>query len=82
MLSGSISNISTEWQSYLLLFSVGLSLTEAKVKITVARCFVSIGKKMDMEPVRLPQKKFYRQRAHSNPMTDHSFDVYVCFFLV
>lgn len=30
-----------------------------------------------MEPVRLPQKKFYRQRAHSNPMTDHNFDVYV-----
>lgn len=28
-----------------------------------------------MEPVRLPQKKFYRQRAHSNPMTDHNFDV-------
>ena len=24
--------------------------------------------------VRLPQKKFYRQRAHSNPMADHSFD--------
>ncbi|XP_019620612.1 PREDICTED: tRNA (guanine-N(7)-)-methyltransferase-like isoform X1 [Branchiostoma belcheri] len=22
----------------------------------------------------LPQKKFYRQRAHSNPMADHSFD--------
>ena len=23
---------------------------------------------------KLPQKKFYRQRAHSNPMADHSFD--------
>lgn len=23
---------------------------------------------------QLPQKKFYRQRAHSNPMSDHSFD--------
>ena len=23
---------------------------------------------------RLPQKKYYRQRAHSNPMSDHSFD--------
>ena len=23
---------------------------------------------------KLPQKKFYRQRAHSNPMSDHSFD--------
>ena len=77
MVSGSITNISSEWQSYLLLFSVGLNLIEAKVKITVARCFVY---RLDMEPVRLPQKKFYRQRAHSNPMTDHSFDVYVCFF--
>jgi len=24
--------------------------------------------------VRLPQKKFYRQRAHSNPMADHTFE--------
>lgn len=23
---------------------------------------------------KLPQKKYYRQRAHSNPMSDHSFD--------
>ena len=23
---------------------------------------------------KFPQKKFYRQRAHSNPMSDHSFD--------
>ena len=23
--------------------------------------------------VSLPQKKFYRQRAHSNPLNDHSF---------
>lgn len=22
----------------------------------------------------LPQKRFYRQRAHSNPIADHSFD--------
>jgi hypothetical protein len=22
---------------------------------------------------KLPQKKYYRQRAHSNPMNDHSF---------
>ena len=22
----------------------------------------------------LPQKKFYRQRAHSNPMSDHALD--------
>ncbi|XP_055524295.1 tRNA (guanine-N(7)-)-methyltransferase [Wyeomyia smithii] len=25
-------------------------------------------------PVRLPQKRFYRQRAHSNPIADHSFE--------
>jgi len=25
-------------------------------------------------PAQLPQKKFYRQRAHSNPMSDHSFE--------
>ncbi|XP_058840160.1 tRNA (guanine-N(7)-)-methyltransferase [Topomyia yanbarensis] len=25
-------------------------------------------------PVKLPQKRFYRQRAHSNPIADHSFD--------
>jgi len=24
--------------------------------------------------VRLPQKRFYRQRAHSNPISDHSFN--------
>ena len=24
--------------------------------------------------VSLPQKKYYRQRAHSNPLSDHSFD--------
>ena len=23
---------------------------------------------------KLPQKKFYRQRAHSNPIADHCFD--------
>lgn len=22
---------------------------------------------------KLPQKRFYRQRAHANPMADHSF---------
>ena len=27
---------------------------------------------------KLPQKKYYRQRAHSNPMSDHSFDYPVC----
>ncbi|XP_049532357.1 tRNA (guanine-N(7)-)-methyltransferase [Anopheles darlingi] len=25
-------------------------------------------------PVKLPQKRFYRQRAHSNPIADHSFE--------
>lgn len=24
--------------------------------------------------VELPQKKYYRQRAHSNPLADHTFD--------
>ena len=24
--------------------------------------------------VKLPKKKFYRQRAHSNPIADHCFD--------
>ncbi|XP_052897211.1 tRNA (guanine-N(7)-)-methyltransferase [Anopheles moucheti] len=26
------------------------------------------------QQVKLPQKRFYRQRAHSNPIADHSFD--------
>ncbi|XP_072017930.1 tRNA (guanine-N(7)-)-methyltransferase-like [Amphiura filiformis] len=26
----------------------------------------------------MPQKKFYRQRAHSNPIADHTFDYPVC----
>jgi hypothetical protein len=26
------------------------------------------------ESVGLPQKRFYRQRAHSNPIADHTFD--------
>ncbi|KAF7693012.1 tRNA (guanine-N(7)-)-methyltransferase isoform X1 [Silurus meridionalis] len=28
--------------------------------------------------VVMPQKKFYRQRAHSNPMADHTFEYPVC----
>ena len=24
--------------------------------------------------MELPQKKYYRQRAHSNPLADHTFD--------
>lgn len=26
------------------------------------------------EKMELPQKKYYRQRAHSNPLADHTFD--------
>ncbi len=26
------------------------------------------------EEIALPQKKHYRQRAHSNPLNDHSLD--------
>ena len=26
------------------------------------------------EDVKLPQKRYYRQRAHSNPIADHCFD--------
>lgn len=26
------------------------------------------------EMPELPQKKYYRQRAHANPMSDHDFD--------
>lgn len=29
--------------------------------------------KMETE-IQLPQKRFYRQRAHSNPIADHCFD--------
>ena len=33
----------------------------------------------DVELVgKLPKKKFYRQRAHSNPIADHCFDYPVC----
>lgn len=28
----------------------------------------------DEEMRELPQKKFYRQRAHANPISDHEFD--------
>ncbi|XP_074661039.1 tRNA (guanine-N(7)-)-methyltransferase-like [Tubulanus polymorphus] len=31
-----------------------------------------------MTTIGLPQKKFYRQRAHSNPIADHSFDYPEC----
>lgn len=29
---------------------------------------------MDQQELSLPQKKYYRQRAHSNPIADHDFD--------
>ncbi len=29
--------------------------------------------KRSLDEIGLPQKKFYRQRAHSNPLNDHSF---------
>ncbi|XP_050726102.1 tRNA (guanine-N(7)-)-methyltransferase-like [Eriocheir sinensis] len=31
-----------------------------------------------MPKLKLPQKKYYRQRAHSNPIADHNFDYPVC----
>lgn len=32
----------------------------------------------DPESSSLPQKRYYRQRAHSNPLSDHCFDYPVC----
>lgn len=29
---------------------------------------------MDKHELSLPRKKYYRQRAHSNPIADHDFD--------
>lgn len=29
---------------------------------------------MDVDTVSLPQKRYYRQRAHSNPIADHTFE--------
>ncbi|CAF0806486.1 unnamed protein product [Brachionus calyciflorus] len=34
----------------------------------------SVSESETNELIELPQKKFYRQRAHSNPLNDHSFD--------
>lgn len=28
----------------------------------------------ELAPCKLPQKRFYRQRAHSNPIADHTMD--------
>ena len=33
-----------------------------------------MSKMSSSEDVKLPQKRYYRQRAHSNPMADHCFD--------
>ncbi|KAE8745837.1 hypothetical protein FOCC_FOCC007356 [Frankliniella occidentalis] len=33
---------------------------------------------MDRPKKKLPQKKYYRQRAHSNPIADHCFDYPIC----
>eukprot|EP00043_Microstomoeca_roanoka_P007235 m.69692 g.69692 ORF g.69692 m.69692 type:complete len:114 (+) comp13749_c0_seq1:198-539(+) len=30
--------------------------------------------KRTADPAALPQKRYYRQRAHANPLSDHSFD--------
>lgn len=30
-------------------------------------------KELERDVMRLPQKRYYRQRAHSNPISDHSF---------
>lgn len=32
------------------------------------------GDEMDKQELSLPQKRYYRQRAHSNPIADHDFD--------
>lgn len=29
---------------------------------------------LNHQELSLPQKKYYRQRAHSNPIADHDFD--------
>ncbi|XP_062594914.1 acetylcholine receptor subunit alpha-like [Saccostrea cucullata] len=63
-----------------IIFLIGLTL-KLKVEIekgksTEARFSkIVVDNIYKMETVRLPQKKYYRQRAHANPMTDHSFDV-------
>ena len=42
--------------------------------VQISKCWYSIAILINMEAVELPQKKYYRQRAHSNPLADHSFD--------
>jgi len=32
------------------------------------------GESKEATDTRFPQKRYYRQRAHSNPLSDHSFD--------
>ena len=33
-----------------------------------------LGMQENVDDVALPQKRYYRQRAHSNPLSDHTFD--------
>lgn len=35
---------------------------------------MNMAKKEDDKCLELPQKKYYRQRAHSNPLADHTFE--------
>ncbi|XP_071017283.1 tRNA (guanine-N(7)-)-methyltransferase isoform X1 [Oncorhynchus clarkii lewisi] len=43
--------------------------------ISILSLNTSIKNKMN---VSMPQKRYYRQRAHSNPMADHTFEYPVC----
>ncbi|XP_021465759.1 tRNA (guanine-N(7)-)-methyltransferase isoform X2 [Oncorhynchus mykiss] len=43
--------------------------------ISILSLNTSIKNKMS---VSMPQKRYYRQRAHSNPMADHTFEYPVC----
>lgn len=35
---------------------------------------VALAYSIAISKMELPQKKYYRQRAHSNPLADHNFD--------
>lgn len=49
--------------------------THAAVKeFNLNKYLINIMEMEKKEDIRLPQKRFYRQRAHSNPISDHSFD--------
>ena len=47
-----------------------LDVADSKLDVADSKLDVADSK----AEVRLPQKKFYRQRAHSNPMADHTFE--------